>query len=54
MTPPTIAQRITAKEDDMTIISQLYEGNHLNNHELERGLWLCEMLLKEVKRRCKE
>ena len=36
---------------DKEIISQLIEGNHLNDLELERALYLNEMLNKEIKRR---
>ena len=39
------------KENDLIILKQLYNGNHLNDLELERALKLIKLLEIELKRR---
>ena len=39
------------KEEDLQILEQLYNGNHLNNLELERALKLLYLLKVELKNR---
>jgi len=40
--------------EDMNIIRQLYFGNHLNDSELERGIYILEQLQNEIKTRIKK
>ncbi len=41
------------KEKDLEILKQLYEGNHLNENELERALKLIKLLEIGIKERVK-
>ena len=40
-------------DKDLEILEQLYKGLHLEDTELERAVYLLEMLNKEIKKRCK-
>ena len=41
------------KENDLMILKQLYEGNHLNDFELERATKLILLLKRELKDKLK-
>lgn len=45
---------INTKENDLRIITALYNGNHLNNLEIERAIKLIYLLDIELKGRIKE
>jgi len=44
---------INTKENDFKILSQLYDGLHLEPLELERAFKLLKMFEVELKTRCK-
>ena len=39
--------------DDLQILKQLYNGNHLNDNEMERATKIIYLLDNEIKRRIK-
>ena len=46
--------REAIRKRDLLVLTQLYDGNHLNEDELSRAIYLTEMLQIELKRRLKK